>query len=105
MYKVKVEGKEYNVEFAKNSNIKGKVNDKDFSLDIIETSTGIYHLLMDDESYHIEILNVDYNTKTFDIKIRNNKYSLEIRDDLDELLHKMGMGNLNTVIIVIRNIN
>ena len=99
MYKVKVEGKDYNVEFAKNSNTKGKVNGKDLSLDIIETNTGIYHLLMNDESYHIEVLKVDYNTKTFDIKIRNNKYSLEIRDDLDELLHQMGMDNLNTVTI------
>ena len=52
---------------------------------------------MNDESFHIEVLKVDYNAKTFDIKIRNNKYSLEIRDDLDELLHQMGMGNLNTV--------
>lgn len=97
MYTVKVDGKDYKVEFDKNSTSKGIVNDKEFNLDIIETNKGIYHLIMDNESYHIEILKVDYDLKTFDIKIRNNKYSLEIKDDLDELLRKMGMDNLNTV--------
>lgn len=96
MYTVKVEGKDYKIEFNKNTNSKGKINDKDFNLDIIETNKGIYHLIMNDESYHIEILKVDYDAKKFDIKIRNNKYSLEIRDDLDKLLHKMGMDNLST---------
>lgn len=97
MYTVKVEGKDYKIEFDKNSGNSGKINDKDFNLDIVETGTGVYHLLMDDESYHIEVLKVDMETKTFEIKIRNNKYTLEIRDELDQLLHQMGMDNLNAV--------
>lgn len=97
MYKVLVSGKEYKVDFEKNSSSKGKINDKDFNLDIIEINKGIFHVLMEDESFHVELLKVDYNTKTFDIKIRNNKYTLEIRDEIDELLHQMGMDDLNVV--------
>jgi biotin carboxyl carrier protein len=97
MYTVNVDGKEYKIEFDKSSKSSGKINNKGFNLDIVETGSGVYHLLMDDESFHIEVLKVDYDTKTFDIKIRNNKYTLEIRDELDELLREMGMDNLNTV--------
>ncbi|NOZ47930.1 MAG: acetyl-CoA carboxylase biotin carboxyl carrier protein subunit [Chlorobi bacterium] len=97
MYSVKVGDKNFKVEFEKNSTSKGKINGKDFTLDIIETNTDIYHLIMNDESFHIEVLNIDYDSKKVDIKIRNNKYSLELRDELDELLQQMGMGDLNKV--------
>jgi len=97
MYKVKVNKKEYQVEFDKNSNTSGKVNNKEFKLDIIETNQDIYHVIMNDESFHIEILKVDYQTKKVDVKIRNNKYSLEIKDELDDLLRQMGMDNMNSI--------
>jgi acetyl/propionyl-CoA carboxylase alpha subunit len=94
MLKVKVNGKtEHRVELeGKNT---GKINGENFSVDLIKVKAGIFSIIKDDKSYNVEVVKTDKSTKTFTIKVNGNKYDLEVKDQFDELLKKLGMENLN----------
>jgi len=45
--------------------------------------------------YNAEVLEANYQSKSFLIKINKSKYSIELKDRFDILLDQLGMGNAN----------
>ncbi len=62
------------------------------SLDLIKTGNDAYHLLKDGASYHVKILDSDFNNGTYTISINGSEYQTSIQTPLDELIKKMGFA-------------
>ncbi|WP_405572080.1 acetyl-CoA carboxylase biotin carboxyl carrier protein subunit [Winogradskyella sp. Asnod2-B02-A] len=60
------------------------------TLDVAETSTNHYHILQDNTSVKAEILQTDFNKKTYSIKVNNNTYDVSINDILDQQIEALG---------------
>src|ERR1051326_7804403 len=80
--------------------MKAKVNNRyEFTLenekkiDIIEIKDEIFHILKDNKSYNAEILKANKEEKTFTIRVKGNKNTVQLKDKYDELLEKMGMSS------------
>jgi len=81
--------------------LKAKVNDEhefEFdqdqieNLDVQETSSGLYHLLVNDKSVNSELIDSDFLNRTYTIKINSNLYKVEISNELDVLIKDMGLS-------------
>lgn len=95
MYKVTVNNKwNYIIRFDKESN-KNIINDLPFEWDLIETKKNCFHIIKDYKTYTVEILKADYSAKHITLRVNNNIYSIVVKDSFDELLHKLGLDNLN----------
>ena len=77
-----------------------KVNDKyDFELenssdiDISALSETKFHILKDHKSYELEVLATDFNNNKFSIKVNGNVYEVKAKDELEQLLSKMGIDS------------
>lgn len=91
-WKVKVNG-ENNLKVESN---KGTVtvDGKELSADLLDLDNGRFHLLFEGKSYNATLLSLDEEEKQLKIKINNNIYELEVEDQFDQLLQKLGMDNL-----------
>lgn len=81
------------------ANYKTKVNNQfDFeidnttlsNLDSLSTSDSEFHILQDNHSYKAEIIESEFNQKTYKVKVNNNTYNVNIYNELDSLIKKMG---------------
>lgn len=80
MYKIKV-----------NSNHTFEVSKEHMeSLDVTETTTNNYHVLDKNTSIKASIVNSDFNTKTYTIKVNSNSYEVNINDALDQQIEALG---------------
>ena len=96
MSAIKVVGedkKEFKIELAKDTN-SGLLNGEEFSWDVIKIKGSSYHIIKDNQSYNLEVLNVNSAEKSFFIKVDGIKYKFNAKDKYDELLHSLGMDNL-----------
>ncbi len=59
-------------------------------LDIVSNEANKFHILKDHKSYDAEIITKDLESKTYNVKVNNNTYTVSIEDDLDQLINKMG---------------
>ena len=96
MYTIKVNGeKEFKTEISQNNNlIAGIINQESFSGDIIKIRDGVYHLIMDNISYNLELIKYTPEDKKMIVKVNNTSYTIEVKDKYDDLLHAMGLDNL-----------
>src|SRR5258708_13471082 len=69
------------------------INGKPFQLELTKISEGNFHNLYENKSYRAEVVKADRATKTFQLKINNKLYTVEMKDKFDLLLEKMGMAN------------
>ncbi|MDF0706318.1 acetyl-CoA carboxylase biotin carboxyl carrier protein subunit [Muricauda sp. 81s02] len=81
-YSVKV-GEDFDLKLSK---------DTISSLDLIKNGEGSYHLLKDGASYHIKIVDSDFNQGKYTISINGSEYLTSIHTPLDELIQKMGFA-------------
>ncbi len=68
------------------------------SLDLIKTGDRAFHLLKDGVSYHINIIDSDFNKGTYTISVNGSEHHTVIHTPLDEVIKKMGFasnGNKN----------
>lgn len=92
MHKITVNGKkEYTIELDRKEDKSGTLDGRDITWDIISVKENIYHLLLNNKSYTIEILTANPQEKTFLVRVNGNKHSLVIKDKYDELLKNLGM--------------
>ena len=61
------------------------------NLDAVSTK-GKYHILKNHSSYKAEVLNSEFNNKTYLVKVNSNSYNVKIADKLDQLISKMGFA-------------
>ncbi len=68
------------------------IDDKPSDFDIVTNTDGSYHALYQGKSYKINVLEEDAHSLT--LKINNKKTTTRIKNDLEDLLTKMGMDKL-----------
>ena len=61
--------------------------------DIIKNNDGSFHALHNGNSYSIKV--IEKNKHNLLIEINNKKYSIKLKNDLEDLLVKMGMDNFS----------
>jgi biotin carboxyl carrier protein len=71
------------------------INGQTLEWDILEVKNNIFHILFQNRSYNAEVLEADYQTKSFLLKINKNQYVVEVKDRFDILLEQLGMSNAN----------
>ena len=82
--------KTFQVELEKDNN-SGIVDGKEFNWDVVEVKENTYSIIKDNQSYNLEVLSVNRQEKTFLIKVNGLKYTFNVKDKYDELLHSLGM--------------
>ena len=69
-----------------------KVGDVLLKADVLALGEGHYHFLLDHKSYNVELISIEKETKTMQIKVNGTNFSMELKDRFDTLLEKMGLG-------------
>lgn len=67
-------------------------------LDIVATGKGEYHLLKDGKRYEIEVLDLDLTEKTMLLHVNGQKVNLEIKDQYDLLVQRLGLSKVKLVL-------
>lgn len=95
MYKIKVNE---HFEFEVKSDRGGiLVNGQTVALDIHPVNTKTFHILHNNKSYNAELITLNKTEKTCSVRVNSNIYTMSLTDQFDELLHRLGMDNLNTL--------
>lgn len=95
MYKIKVNSTySFEVNIEKHNTL---VNSLQIDLDSCRINDRHFHVLYKNKSFRAEIVEVLSAEKKCTIKINNHIYNLELKDQYDELLHRLGLDNLNTI--------
>ncbi len=97
MLKINVNNK-FNFELSSELN-QTLINGLPFHGDIYKINSRSFHILYDNKSFNAELIDFDKEQKTCSVKVCNTIYSMKMTDQFDELLHQLGMDNLNTAII------
>ena len=72
-----------------NSNHEFKLNTSNVSkADIIRLSKSKHHVLHNNKSIIAEIIESDFKSKLYKVKVNNNIYNTNINNDLDNLINK-----------------
>ncbi|HNQ12409.1 MAG TPA: acetyl-CoA carboxylase biotin carboxyl carrier protein subunit [Bacteroidia bacterium] len=88
MLRVKVNQKaSYTIEAENNF---FSINGEECSIDIVANGAKEFHILYKGKSAKAYIVEQDTLSKTLSISINGTVYALELRDQYDELLHKLG---------------
>ncbi|MEO8932700.1 MAG: acetyl-CoA carboxylase biotin carboxyl carrier protein subunit [Xanthomarina sp.] len=68
-------------------------------LDTISVTSTEFHVLKENKSYKCEITASNFNTKSYQVKVNNNTYNIDIFNALDLLIKDMGfeVGTLKKV--------
>nr|MBC7613369.1 acetyl-CoA carboxylase biotin carboxyl carrier protein subunit [Pseudopedobacter sp.] len=95
MYQIKVNQK-FNF---KTDNKNGEIflDDDLINIDFKRIDDKRFHLIYKHQSFLAELVNIDEAEKKMVIKVNQNNYNLDIRDQFDELLKNLGLENLNSV--------
>ena len=67
------------------------------SLDLVEIGMDQFHILNKNTSYHCRLESKSQNGKRSTININGTSYNIEIMDEFDLLVEKMGLGRRNSV--------
>jgi len=96
MYNITINGKStLKTELDFNNNkVSGTLNGKAVEADILNVGNREYHLLLNNKSYTILLVKADYTEKKLVIKVNGKKYTLDVKDKYDELLHNLGLDNI-----------
>lgn len=97
MYSVQVNKKEFNIEFDNKSNKKGKIDEDNFDLDLIEIKENSYHVLFDEKSYNVEVSNINEVAKEVIVTVNNMKHKVRVKNEFDNMLKKLGFQNVDNL--------
>lgn len=70
------------------------INGEEKEVDFIQLKKGKYHLIMDHQSYQLELISNDLISKELTIRVNGSDYTLKVEDRFDILLQKLGMDDL-----------
>ncbi len=94
MYQLKVNEK-FNFEVSESQGA-WTVNGKPMELDTLVIKDNLLHVLHQHTSYRVEIVSFSKEAKTASIKVNGHTYSIAIKDRFDDLLHQLGLDNLQS---------
>lgn len=93
MYNITIGEAEYQLEPASADSLRGKINGKDYRLDMVGKADA-FHIIHNNRSYQVDIVKADFEGKSFVLMVNNNLYELNARDRFDLLLEELGMEDL-----------
>jgi biotin carboxyl carrier protein len=93
MYSVSIKNSVFEVEKSKE---KVAVNGNILEWDISEIRKGHYHVIHNGQSFNLELVSLDSETKNIILKLNNKPCEIKLEDKFDLLLEKLGMNNLNS---------
>lgn len=67
------------------------VNEQPTTFDCKLLPSGLYHVILNNKSFNAEVVEVDRNAKAVVLLIEKRKFTIQVQDDFDLLLSKMGM--------------
>lgn len=94
MYQLKVNEK-FNFEVNETQGA-WTVNGKPMEPDTLVIKDNLLHVLHQHTSYRVEIVSFSKEAKTASIKVNGHTYSIAIKDRFDDLLHQLGLDNLQS---------
>ncbi len=86
----------HTVQFENDELVAGMLDGASFDWEVAQINETTYHVIKDHKSYRIELLESDSATKAYVIKVNGKKIPLTIADQYDQLLHQLGMDDLNS---------
>ena len=98
MYSVKVNGGE-SIKCGLTINagkFECELNNKTLAGDFIKINAFQYHFIISNTSYSVDILKLNKEEKSLYIKLNDQRFQLALKDKYDELLHNLGLDELNT---------
>lgn len=69
-----------------------RINGEELLPDMAETEEGHFHLLLNNRSYQVELLEFDREEKSGRLRVNGRIYTFSARDRYDELLERLGMN-------------
>ena len=87
----------------KNETLQVKSNDFLFSLSVKEAeeanlvnrNDNDYHIIKDNRSVHARVTETDASGKKITVEVEGETFEVEIKDELDQVLQKMGFGSVS----------
>lgn len=61
-------------------------------LDLVQTGDLEFHLLQNNQSFQIEVIQSNFQDKTLILLINGNKYVVQLEDEYDQLVKQMGLS-------------
>jgi len=61
------------------------------TLDIVPADNGTFHIIHNDKIFKANIVSLDFAKKQFHIKINGRNYELQLEDEFDQLVNKLGL--------------
>ena len=65
------------------------------SLDILPTGTKTFHIIKNGTHFNAEVLSLDFAKKTIVLKINGSSYEIQLADQYDQLVKKLGLSVAN----------
>lgn len=93
MYSVNIKNSVFEVEKSKEM---VAVNGNILDWDISEIRESHYHVIYKDQSFNLELVSLETETKTVKLKLNNKSCEITLKDKFDLLLEKLGMNNLQS---------
>lgn len=93
MYSVSIKNSLFEVEKSKE---KVAVDGNILDWDITEIRDRHYHVIYKYQSFNLELVSLDTETKTVRLKLNNKPCEIKLKDKFDLLLEKLGMNNLHS---------
>lgn len=97
-YQIKVKDEDFQIEVGTKRN-QFSVNGRSVDLDLKGNADKGFHLLLDQKSYKIQVVEANFDTKEFIIEINGAAYPLQASDRFDQLLKDLGMEHLKGVVV------
>lgn len=93
MYSITVNGNstyKTDLKLAK-GRFEGQVNGKNTEGDLVRINEHQYHLLLAGKSYNVDLVKLNAEEKSLVLKVNAVKFTLQLKDKYDELLHTLGL--------------
>ena len=96
MYSIKVNGNKALKTDLKHTDthFEGTLNDALIRGDLMKISSYQYHILHNNKSYNIDVVKLNAEEKSIVLKVNSVRFTLQLKDKYDELLHSLGLDNL-----------
>ncbi len=95
MYKAKVNDKEFEIIPGKSADV-FLINGEEIRLDLLKLKEGSFHVIQNYRSYNIEVLGINAEEKNIELRVNNNNYTVQLKDQYDELLHRLGLDEMTS---------
>ena len=90
MFTVRINDLEFRIETKSKSGTLS-VDGKPRKPDVAAISDRRFHVILEGKSYLAELISSDSDSKSVEVKVNGTVYAVQLKDQYDELLHKLGM--------------